>query len=51
MSERKRLIEILNNTLIQGRTLEDRFYKSVIEKIADHLLENGVIVPPVSKRR
>lgn len=47
MSERERLIEILNNTLIQGRTLEDRFYKSVIEKIADHLLENGVIVPPV----
>ncbi len=47
MSERERLIEILNNTLIQGRTLEDRFYKSVIEKIADHLLDNGVIVPPV----
>ena len=47
MSERERLIEILNNTTIQVRTLGDIFYKSVIEKIADHLLESGVIVPPV----
>ncbi len=47
MSERERLIEILNNTQIQSRTLADIFYKSVIEKIADSLLENGVIVPSV----
>lgn len=47
MNERKRLIEILNNTQIQSRTLADIFYKSVIEKIADSLLENSVIVPPV----
>lgn len=49
MSERKRLIEILNNIQIQSRTLADIFYKSVIEKIADRLLENGVIVPPCDK--
>ena len=47
MSERKRLIKILNNTQIQSRTLADIFYKSVIEKIADSLLKNGVIVLPV----
>lgn len=47
MSEREILIEILNNTRIQSRTLAEIFYKSVIEKIADSLLDNGVIVPPV----
>ena len=47
MNERGRLIEILNNTQIQSRTLGDMFYISVIIKIADSLLENGVIVPPV----
>ena len=47
MNERERLIETLNNTQIQSRTLADLFYKSVIEKIADHLIENGIIVPPV----
>lgn len=41
-----RLIEILNNTKIQSQTLKDLFYKSVIEKIAYQLLENGIIVPP-----
>ena len=48
MSERERLIELLQNCRIPFRqTLGDIFYKSVIEKIADHLLANGVIVPPV----
>lgn len=47
MSEKERLVELLQNCQIQTRTLEDLFYKSVIEKIADHLLENGIIVPPV----
>nr|DAQ28898.1 MAG TPA: hypothetical protein [Caudoviricetes sp.] len=45
MSEREHLIEIINNIKIRSRTLGDLFYKSVIEKIADQLLENGVIVP------
>jgi len=48
MSEKERLVELLQNCQIQTRTLEDLFYKSVIEKIADHLLENGIIVPPVN---
>ena len=47
MTERERLIEIINNTKIRSRTLGDLFYKSLIEKIADHLLANGIIVPPV----
>ena len=47
MTEREQLIEILNNTKIRFRTLRDLFYKSLIEKIADHLLANGIIVPPV----
>lgn len=48
MSERERLTELLEYCPIPfRRTLGDIFYKSVIEKIADHLLENGVIVPPV----
>lgn len=47
MSEREILIEILSNTRIQSRTLGDMFYISVIEKIADNLLDNGAIIPPV----
>ena len=47
MSERKRLVELIQDCPIQSRTLGDIFYKSVIEKIADHLLASGVIVPPV----
>lgn len=48
MSERERLIELLEYCPIPfRRTLGDMFYKSVIKKIADYLLDNGVIVPPV----
>lgn len=47
MSERKRLVELIQDCPIQSRTLGDIFYKSVIEKIADHLLTSGVIVLPV----
>ena len=47
MSEREKLIELLQNCHIHSRTLGDMFYISVIENIADYLLENGIIVPPV----
>lgn len=47
MSERERLIELLSKAPFGYTTLGDRYYKSAIEKIADHLLENSVIVPPV----
>lgn len=47
MSEKEKLIEILNNTKIQCYTFGDLFYEYLIEEIADQLLENGIIVPPV----
>lgn len=52
MSERERLIELLQDChiretyLLQSQTLGDIFYKSVIDEIADYLLDNGVIVLP-----
>lgn len=47
MSERERLIELLQNCRIKTRVTGDISYKSAYEKVADYLLENGVIVPPV----
>lgn len=48
MNERERLIELLGGTEYYGReTFKVRFYRSVFGILADHLLENGVIVPPV----
>lgn len=47
MSERERLIEMLNNAPIGYEKLGQRFYKHILENIADYLLDNGVIVPPV----
>lgn len=46
MSERERLIEILNNAPFGYEQLGQRFYKHILENIADYLLENGVIVLP-----
>ena len=46
MSEGKRLIEILNDAPIGYEKLGQRFYKHILENIADYLLEDGVIVPP-----
>lgn len=47
MNNRKRLVEILNSAPFRYKTLADSFYRSIIEKIADYLLENGIIVLPV----
>lgn len=47
MSERGKLVEIIGNISIGGIPFKANFYKPTIEKIADQLLENGVIVPPV----
>ena len=47
MSERERLIEVLQNCRIQTRVTGDISYKSAYEKIADYLLASGIIVPPV----
>lgn len=46
MSERERLIEILNNAPIGYEKLGQRFFKHIIENIADYLLKSGVIVLP-----
>lgn len=44
---RDRLVElILQSDPIKERDLDDEWYDGEIEDIADHLLENGVIVPP-----
>lgn len=46
---RDRLIELLNEATfgVNKHTLADHLKKETIERVADHLLANGVIVPPV----
>ena len=43
---RDRLIELLCSAPLGSKTFEEQYYKSTITRIADYLLENGVIVPP-----
>lgn len=48
MSERKRLVELLlESEPIKERDLDDGWGDNEISDIADYLLDNGVIVPPV----
>mgnify|MGYP007095648601 CR=1 FL=1 len=48
MNERERLIELLlESEPIKDRDLDDNWYDGEISDIADYLLQNGVIVPPV----
>lgn len=47
MSEKEKLIELLQNCSIKTQVTGDISYKSAYEKIADYLLKNGVIVLPV----
>lgn len=47
--ERERLIELLlESEPIKERDLDDGWGDNEISDIAEHLLENGVIVPPVN---
>lgn len=47
MSERERLVELIGKSKYVGlETFNDRLLKSALERLADHLLENGVIVLP-----
>lgn len=48
MTERERLIELLNEAKfgVNKHTLADHLMSFAVEGIADHLLANGVIVPP-----
>lgn len=45
---RDRLIELLNEATfgVNVHTLADHLKKETIEAVADHLLANGVVVPP-----
>ena len=49
MTERDRLIELLKKAPYGANaiTLSDKHKDSILGEIADYLLENGVIVPPV----
>ena len=44
---RDRLIKILSAFPVWGKTLKDQWFDKAIERLADHLLANGVIVLPV----
>lgn len=47
MDQRKRLIELLlKSDPLHERDLDDDLVDGEVEAIADHLLANGVIVPP-----
>lgn len=40
-----KLIEVLNSFPVWGSTLEERWMPQAIEKLAEHLLKNNVIMP------
>ena len=44
-AERKRLVELVHNFLEEE--LGASFVKVFLNKLADHLLDNGIVVPPV----
>lgn len=46
MTDRDRLIELLCKAPLGFKSFENQYYKSTISKIADYLIENGVMVPP-----
>ena len=51
MSEKERLVELLlESEPIKERDLDDGWGDNEISDIAQYLLENGVIVPPVKIR-
>ena len=46
MTERERLLELLKKAPLCNRDFDLQYSDGTIEKIADYLLANGVIVPP-----
>ena len=46
MTDRDRLIKLICKAPLGFKEFEKQYYKSTIEKMADYLLANGVIVPP-----
>ena len=47
MTEREKLMELLSKAPLGNYPLGEQFSNGTVEKIADYLLENGVIMPPV----
>ena len=47
MTDREKLIELLCDAPLGSKTFEQQYYKSTITKIADYLINNGVIVAPM----
>ena len=45
-AERKRLVELINNYPCMS-TAEDCFMESISDDLADYLIANGIVVPPV----
>lgn len=43
---RDRLVELIGNFPTYGGTLKEKWWGEAVERLADHLLANGVIVPP-----
>ena len=43
---RDRLIELIGDFPTYGGTLKEKWWGEAVERLADHLLANGVIVPP-----
>ena len=46
MTQREKLIELLKESKLCGKRFDDQYSDGTIAIIADHLLHNGVIVPP-----
>ena len=44
MDVREKLVEILKQAPFEGRVLDEWWFEEKIEKIADHLISNGVTV-------
>lgn len=49
MDDREKLIELITNSPYGARKFADCFFKETIEKIADHLIANGVTVQKQGK--
>lgn len=47
MTDREKLMELLSKAPLGNYPLGEQFSNGTVEKIADYLLKNGVIAPPV----
>ncbi len=46
-AERERLIEMLGKFPLWPSTMGERWMPEAVERLADHLIANGVVVPPM----